>query len=71
MSAMTQQSIEAMLEDEQANLRHHEEQVARARAQRDAEVTKAHIEAGVSMYRIAQVLGISQQAVGQIVRANS
>lgn len=66
---MTQQAIEATLEDEQANLRHHEEQMWRARKARDAAILDARNE-GISMYRIAQVIGISQQAVGQIVRAN-
>lgn len=67
---MTKQAIEATLEDEQANLRHHEEQMGRARSARDAAILNA-VEAGMSMYRIAQVIGISQQAVGQIVRANA
>ena len=67
---MTQQTIEDTLEDEQANLRHHEEQMSRARNARDVAILDARNK-GMSMYRIAQVIGISQQAVGQIVRANS
>ena len=38
-----------------------------ARQARDAAILEAHA-GGVSMYRIAQVLGISQQAVGKIVQ---
>lgn len=61
-------TTERDLRDLQAALQYREEQAAQARRQRDAGILRA-VEAGMSMYRIAQVIGISQQAVAQIVKS--
>ena len=51
----------------QAALAAAEDAAAAARAARDREIRRA-VRSGLSMYRVAQLLGISQTAVRKIVR---
>jgi len=59
----------AALGEAQAALQDAEAGVDRARAARDAAVLQV-VAAGVSMYRVAQVIGLSQTAVQKIVKAD-